>query len=565
MATPFCKLVEYGQRIGDTMNPLALPGLAAELLKSVEPDEVQQTAYLITGQALFDARAHPLPMRKSLVWRAIEPIFGKPRAELLPCLEELDFGHGIREIFRKVPRAAGSCAGMTEPLMISETYDALVQMASISGFGSNSQREVILRELLCRAHADEAMYIVNNLLGETQTVISDEEVMQGLALASSAEMALIRRCYMRIGDIGVLADLAINQGSSALESIELTLFTPVRPMLAQDITDVSAAWVKQGDHLALEYQLDGARVQIHRSNDQVRIFTRHLMEITASLPEVVDAVRANVNAESAILEGEVVAMQEDGRSLPYQELMRRFRKVRDVPRLLKEIPIKLFLFDLLYQDGEPIIELPNSERWTRLSQVVREEGIVALTPRIVPGTVEESVGFFDEAIGKGHRGLISKRLTSSYSPGVRGTAWLKVREALTLNLVIIAAEWGYGEQAGWLSNYHLAARDIVTNKLIPVGRTSKPLTDQEFSEMEKTLLEQQTDLHEKVICMRPEVMVEVAFNQIQRSTEYPGGLALRFARILRFLPERNLDEIDTLQTLRDIYAMESGEPWAEAA
>lgn len=566
MATPFRVLADYGQQMAATRSRIALRRLVAALLNTVESTEIEQTARMIIGRPSPQAEYGALGMSVSAVWRAIEPIFQRPQTELAQLAEgAVDFGNGIREIFVHVPKHPDACLPESSPLTVGDVYSALSQIAALGGSGSRVEKELILRDLLCRASANEAKYIVNNIIGEMRHGVREDMMLEGIAMASAIDPELVRRSYMLIGDLGAVAHLAITEGIAALERLEITPLTPLRPMLAQSVDDIPAAWVKHGGHLALEYKLDGARVQIHRRHDEVRIFTRHLMEITSSLPEIVEIVRKNVRSETAILEGEVVAVNAQGEALPFQELMRRFRRVHDVPRLLQEMPVRLYLFDLLYLNDKSYIEATNEQRWKMLSESVATNELLQLAPRLVPTTVEEGAAFFEQAIDQGHEGLISKCLSSPYSPGLRGSGWLKIKEALTVDLVITAAEWGYGRRAGWLSNYHLSALDIVSGQPVMVGKTFKGLTDQEFREMTDMLMEISDEPHCEVVTVKPEIVVEVAFNQVQRSATYPGGVSLRFARIVRYRPDKHVEDIDTLQTLRDIYTMQTGQPWTEAA
>ncbi len=566
MATSFRVLTDFGLRMAGTRSRRALRQLAAEALTAVTPDEVEQTARLLIGKAFPAAEQAALRLSAAAVWRTLEPIFGQPKDVLQrQTTGAVDFASGVRTIFLNLPKQRGICAEETEALTVGEVYATLVQIAALGGGGSRGEKELLLRELLCRADPDEAAFLVRNVVGEMRHGVNEGLLLEGIALAIDADFALVQRAFMLVGDVGTLAVLALSEGTAVLERLEIGLFTPLRPMLAQAVDDVPAAWVRQAGALALEYKLDGARVQIHKRGGEVRLYTRHLMEITASLPEVVEAVRTQITAETAILEGEVVAVGADGAVLPFPELMRRFRRVRDVPRLLAEAPVRVYLFDLLLRDGRSLLESTNAERWGELTQVLAAGSVLILTPRCLPVTVEEGAAFFDQAIDAGHEGLVAKRLEGLYTPGVRGGEWLKIKEALTVELVITAAEWGYGRRTGWLSNYHLAARDIVTGALVEVGKTFKGLTDEEFAEVTTALLDLTTDPEAHTVTVPPEIIVEVAFNQIQLSPSYPGGVALRFARIVRFRPEKTLDEIDTLQTLRDIYTMQSGQPWQQAA
>ncbi|MHB9024767.1 MAG: ATP-dependent DNA ligase [Armatimonadota bacterium] len=566
VATPFRALVEYGNRLAQNRSRLVLRTQVAELLRAVEPNEIAETARLLIGSVAPASSERKLHMSGGAVWRAMEPIFGRPRQELAAYLEgAVDFGTGIRRIFLDLPKQPEACPTPVDPLAIGEVHDTFLRIAAMGGGGSRIEKSILLRGLLCRADPDEAHFIVNNVVGEMRHGVGEGLLLDGIAAAAGIDASLVRRSQMFIGDVGELARLVLLEGAAALERLELSLFTPVRPMLAQTADDVSAAWAKQGGTLALEYKLDGARIQIHIDPTGVRLYTRHLMEITDSLPDVVGAVRGCLRAENAILEGEVVAIDAQGRALPFQELMRRFRRVRDVPRLLREAPVRLYLFDVLYLNGEPLIDQPNAERWARLEGAVRPGGQVSLAPRIVPDTVDEGTRFFNQAVDEGHEGLIAKSLQASYAPGIRGAGWLKIKEALTIDLVVIAAEWGYGRRTGWLSNYHLAARDSVTGELVMVGKTFKGLTDEEFARMTDDLMERRAAVHGQIVTVRPEIVVEVAFNQIQRSPTYPGGLALRFARIVRFRPDKPVEDITTLQALQDIFTMQTGQAWAVAA
>jgi DNA ligase-1 len=566
MATPFRVLTEYGLRMAGTRSRRTLRQLAADTLTAVDPDEVEQTARLLIGKAFPAAQQAALRISAASVWRTLEPIFGQPKEALQRYTHgAVDFASGVRTIYLNLPKQRGICAEEVEPLTILDVYGTLTQIAAMGGGGSRGEKELLLRDLLCRADPDEAAFLVKNIVGEMRHGVNEGLLLEGIATAIDADFALVQRAFMLIGDVGTLAVLALSEGTAVLERLEISLFTPVRPMLAQAVDDVPAAWVRHAGALALEYKLDGARVQIHKRGDEVRLYTRHLMEITGSLPEIADAVRAQITAETAILEGEVVAIGADGAVLPFQELMRRFRRLRDVPRLLQEVPVRVYLFDLLLRDGRSLLESTNAERWAELTQVLAPGPMLHLTPRCLPVTVEEGASFFDQAVDAGHEGLIAKRLEGLYTPGVRGAEWLKIKDALTVDLVIVAAEWGYGRRTGWLSNNHLAARDIVTGDLVEVGKTFKGLTDDEFAEMTAALLDLSADPEAHIVAVRPEIVVEVAFNQIQRSPSYPGGVALRFARIVRFRPDKALDEIDTLQTLRDIYTLQTGQPWQQAA
>jgi len=565
MATPFHVFTEYALRITGSRSRMTQRSLIAALLNSVEPEEVALVVQLLTGRFGFHDGAERPRLPATVLWRALEPLFPVPE----DAMREYAGGAGdpgavIFALFTQAGRQ-NACPPDDEPLTIPDVTATLALLPSLAGIDVERDYELLVREMLCRARAEEARWIANQLFAQPPLVTREEIVLEGVALASGADPELVRRCFMVVGNVGEIARLALTEGVAALERYELSVFTPLRPMLAQTVDDLPAAWVRLGGQLALEYRLNGARVQIHCAGDEVRLYTRHLMEFTAAVPELVDAVRAGITAHSAILEGEMVAMDRNDHSLPFQELLRRLRDAGDVPQLLRQTPLKLCLFDLLQLNDEPLIDHANAERRRLLAETVQESAQLVLVPRLVPCTVEEGVSFFHRAVDDGYDGVVAKRLEGRYLPGVRGTEWLKVQEALTINLAIVGVEWGIGRRAGWISNYHLAARDIVTGELVMVGKTSKELTNQEFAEMTRALMERRAGPHGHRALVKPELVVEVSFTQLEHNRDYPDAISLCFARILRFRPDKTLDNITTLQTLRDLYTMQTGQPWTQAA
>jgi DNA ligase-1 len=321
---------------------------------------------------------------------------------------------------------------------------------------------------------------------------------------------------------------------------------PLRPMLATGTPNIVEAFRILDGRLALEHKLDGARVQIH-CGSEVRIFSRRLNEVTPSLPEVVEMMAA-LGSRHAIFDGEAVAVDADGRSLAFQELMRRFGRLRDIARLRAEQPIRLFLFDLMSLDGELLIDSSYERRYALLRDITTANGL-ELATRIVPESLAEAQEFYARAIADGYEGVMAKALGSFYTPGARGRGWLKIKTARTFDLVIVAADWGYGRRHGWLSNYHLAARDERTDGLVEVGKTFKGLTDADFETMTERLLALKTDEARGTVFVRPEVVVEVAYSDIQRSPQYAGGMALRFARIVGVRSDKGASEADTIATV----------------
>ncbi len=374
---------------------------------------------------------------------------------------------------------------------------------------------------------------------------------QAVARAFNVPVQKVQHASMVLGDIGEVSSTLKTQGVEGLEKAGFSVFRPVKLMLAQTAQTVNEALAEHGGKTAFEYKYDGARVQIHKQNDIVEVFSRRLTNVTESLPEIVETVKRNIKAQSAIVEGEVVAIDSAGYPIAFQHLMRRFKRIRDVTSMAQRIPLTLYLFDILYLNGESLITLPYLQRRQLLAQ---NAGEIALSKQIVTDKIDQAGGFLKEAIAAGHEGLMAKQLDSPYTPGYRGKKWLKIKTILEpLDLVITAAEYGYGRRKGWLSDYYLAARDPKTGEFLNVGKTFKGLTDAEIIEMTKQLKAYAVRQEGHRVIVIPKIVVEVAYNEIQKSPKYKSQMALRFARIARIRDDKTPQEADSIDKLREIY------------
>jgi DNA ligase 1 len=322
-------------------------------------------------------------------------------------------------------------------------------------------------------------------------------------------------------------------------------------MLAQTSQSATEALLEQGGKSAFEFKYDGARVQIHLKNGAVQVFSRRLSDVTESLPEIIESVKGNIHAESAIVEGEVIVLDSAGYPIAFQHLMRRFRRIRDVPDMARKIPLTLYLFDILYLNGNSLIDQPYTERRQILAKTADK---IPLTKQIVTDSAKEAEVFLKEALAAGHEGLMAKQLNSPYTPGRRGKKWLKIKPILeTLDLVITGAEYGYGRRKGWLSDYYLAARDSKTGGYLNVGKTFKGLTDAEIIDLTKRLKALAIAEEGYMVVVIPKIVVEVAYNEIQKSPRYKGQMALRFARISRIRDDKTPEEASTIEQVQKIY------------
>jgi DNA ligase-1 len=447
----------------------------------------------------------------------------------------------------------GTAAGSAS-VELTEVNAVLDAIARTSGKGSAETRQRLLRELLVRLTEEEQRFLGGLIVGELRQGALEGLVLEAIARAAGRPPAEVRRALMMAGDLPAVARAALAGGDAGLSALAVQIFQPVLPMLAGSADDVAEALAELGE-AALEWKLDGARVQIHRRGDEVRVYTRRLNEVTGAVPELVESARS-VSSPAFIVEGEAIALRPDGTPLPFQTTMRRFGRRLDVEQVRDELPLTLFLFDLLYLDGTPLLDEPLARRSALLAGAVPGAFLV---PRIVTGSAKEAAEFHRSAMERGHEGVMVKALDAPYEAGRRGRRWLKVKTVRTLDLVVLAAEWGHGRRRGWLSNLHLGARDPASGGFVMLGKTFKGMTDEMLRWQTERLTELETRRDDYTVFVRPELVVEVAFNDLQASTQYPGGLALRFARVKGYRPDKSAAEADTMETLWQIYRRQGGE------
>jgi DNA ligase-1 len=551
VSTTFERLALLGEELEQTTRRLEMRDAIASFLRDLSAEEIPPGLRLLIGQVFPEWDDRTLNLSWRATFQVVASLTDASEADWQRAFSEaVDGGEAVRlvwERFRGEPLRE-------PPLTIMDAYHCFESIAGTTGKGSRGRKRELLASLLSRATALEAKYLVKNVLREMRHGVSEGIVLDAIAEAFQAKKQLVRQANMLLGDLGEVALTARERGESGLREIGPRLFRPMKPMLAQPAKDLAEAVGSHGGEVALEYKLDGARVQIHKDGSTVRIFTRNLSEVTSSLPEIVQEVRELARAERMIVEGEVIAVDEEGRPLPFQHLMRRFRRVHEVEETAQRIPVQLHLFDILLLDGESLVDSPYQERWLKLEQA---KGSLQSAGRSIPGDLEEARAFTNLAYEEGHEGVMVKHLQSPYRPGVRGKSWLKVKRTTSLDLVIVAADWGYGRRHGWLSNYHLAARDEERGIFLEVGKTFKGLTDEEFQQMTERLLALETQRQRGTVFVEPQVVVEVLFNEIQASPQYESGLALRFARISRLREDKEPEEADTIQTMRRLFEEQS--------
>jgi DNA ligase-1 len=449
--------------------------------------------------------------------------------------------------------AAGEAAGDSS-LTLPEVDRALGEVVTLRGSGSATQRAQALGGLFQRATAAERQFLIALLAGELRQGALAGVMADAIAAAADLRPDQVRRAAMYARDLGEVATAALTGGAAALNQFHFELFSPVAPMLAQTAADVAEALQSLPGELAFEWKMDGARIQVHKGGDEVRIFTRTLNEVTVALPEIVEVVRGFA-AESAVLDGEAIALDTNGRPLPFQITMRRFGRRLNVEQMRRELPMSAFFFDCLYLDGRSVTDSPTSERAAALSQAVP---VGLRVPRLLTASPDVAQSFYESALAAGHEGVMAKALDAPYEAGNRDARWLKIKRAHTLDLVVLAAEWGHGRRAGKLSNLHLGALDPATGEYVMLGKTFKGLTDVMLAWQTQAFLARETHRDRGTVYVRPELVVEIAFSDLQASPRYPGGLALRLARVKRYREDKPAAEADTMESVRRLYAAQSG-------
>jgi DNA ligase 1 len=510
------RLSDLCRRLRASPGRLDKLALLADYLRALPPETVATAVAFLTGRAFPQSDPRVLGVR----WL--------PAADEAPAMGE---------------HPAGAA-----PLTLADVAAAFNDIAQAGGAGSRRTRAELLRTLAARASAEERETLQRIMVGELRTGVSDGLVLEAIARAFGAPLESARRAALRLGDLSAVAALAVGGGALALTSATVQPGVPLLPMLAQITEDFDDVLAAHGGTSALEYKYDGARIQLHRDGARVSVWTRRLSDVTRSLPDVVETARHELVGAPFILDGEVLALDPAGRPLPFQELMRRFRRVHEVDRLVREMPLTLYFFDCLMAEGRPLIDEPYERRWQTLAAVTSGRH---LAERALVTSAEAAREFQARALAAGHEGVVAKDLRSTYEPGGRGKRWFKLKVAETVDCVIIAVDRGSGRRSQWLSNYHLAVR--AGDTFADVGKTFKGFTDAQFVEMTGRLWALAVGDDGYTVRVRPEVVVEVAYNEIQKSPTYRSGMALRFARITRIRDDKSPGQATTLEELRALY------------
>ncbi|UQX87360.1 ATP-dependent DNA ligase [Jatrophihabitans telluris] len=486
------------------------------------------------------ARSSKVAMLVGLLGRASPDEIGVVVSWLSGELTQGQIGVGYAAL-RALPTPA--VLSSMDVLGVQSAFD---ELGGTAGAGSQSRRRALLEDLFGAATAVEQAFLRRLLSGDLRQGALIGVMTDAVAKASSVPLTDLRRAAMLSGNLAEVARRVRVEGAESLREIGLRVGRPVGPMLASSVADPLAALDKLGGDAAFEWKLDGARVQIHRHGAEVGLFTRSLDDVTARMPEVVEAIRA-LPVHDLVADGEVISLREDGRPNPFQVTASRFG-TRRAAAGQADVPLTAFLFDLLHLDGRDLLDEPGQVRYEALASIVPDQYRV---PRLVTSDAAAAGRFLADALARGHEGVMAKSLTAPYEAGRRGAGWLKIKPVHTLDLVVLAVEWGSGRRKGWLSNIHLGAREPDSGRFVMLGKTFKGMTDEMLAWQTQRFTQLATGpMDQWVVPVRPEQVVEIAFDGIQRSTRYPGGVALRFARVLRYRDDKSAEEADTVAAVR---------------
>lgn len=543
---------ELCQRVEGVSGSLEKIDLVAAFLKNLDDDDLAVASGFIMGDLFSPSLDLVMGVGPSILYEAMARACGCSTERISDMLRATGDPGLVASAAVDKKKPIGFAAFIKdEPLSIKEVYQRLVAVARASGKGSQDAKVKNLQYLFSQATPLEAQYIARLAIEDMRIGIGEGGVRDAIAQAFSQDASKVERAYNLTNDIGLVA---VNARKGTLADLSVLINHPIKMMLAQVGEGISASMQELGS-AAIEWKYDGARVQIHKDGKRVRIFSRRLEDVTRSLPEIVRLAQ-EVRADKAILDGEVVAIGKDSRPLAFQEILKRFRRKYNVEKQAKETPLHLFLFDLIYLDGQSTVDLPLTRR-RELLEGIADPSILA--DQVISDSVQKAEEIYHQALEKGHEGLILKNSMSVYAPGKRGKNWLKIKPVMeTLDLAVIGAKWGEGRRASFLGSYRLACLDEATSKLQDIGWVATGLTDEALAELTELFRELILVQNGMEVELKPAVIFEVAYEEIQKSQSYSSGYALRFPRLVRVRDDKSLEEADSLERVESLYRVQRG-------
>ena len=547
----FKEFAEFCEKLEKISSTLELTARIAAFLKEIEDErDLYDIVLFILGKVYPPWDERELGVGVGLIYEALENVSGVKKTKIEEMIRDLgDLGLAAEELTKRKKMATLAFEELTVK-KVRETFD---EISSLTGEGSRKRKIMLLTGLYGLASPIEARYLTRLILNEMRLGVGEGIMRDAIARAFGTDPEIVERAYMITNDLGKVAVVAKNEGSEGLRNMRVQIHVPVRMMLAQVAESFEQA-MNEMKVAAVEWKFDGSRVQVHWDGKKVTVYSRRLENVTNALPEMVDEIKRCVKP-NVILDGEVIAVK-DGRPMPFQHVLRRFRRKHDVGKMVEKIPLEVHFFDVIYSEGETI-DLPLTERRKILESVIKESEKVKIAMQAITDDVREVERIYRQAIDAGHEGVMIKNPNSPYIPGKRGKHWLKLKAIMeTLDLVVVGGEWGEGKRSHWLSSFELACVDTTTGNLLKVGKVATGFTEddlEELTELFKPLIVSQEGKRVEFI---PKYVFEVAYQEIQKSPKYESGYALRFPRFIRLRDDKDVDEADTIERVENLYKMQ---------
>ncbi|MFH1126186.1 MAG: ATP-dependent DNA ligase [Candidatus Altiarchaeota archaeon] len=547
----FNEFVKICAILDDKSGRLEMADILADFLSKIPAEILPVVCYFMRGEVFPVWKGVELGIAGKLMVKSLSTVSGLKEEDIEKLIKEKgDTGLVAEQILVKKSQTTL----FQESLTLEKVYDNLVKAASLEGKGAQEKKMSYIQELLTNSTPAESRYLVKLILGELRLGVGDGILRDAIAKAFNVNAELVERAYNYTSDLGEVALTAKKGGEAGLLEVSLTPMRPIKMMLAQKAEGISEV-LKELSPAAFEVKYDGARVQIHKNVSRVELYTRRLENVTKQFPELVKSSFENINAKEAIIEGEIVAIKslEDRHPRPFQDLSRRIKRKYDIDQMVKKIPIEVNLFDLIYLNGESKIEQSFSERRRLLEEVVSATESFRLSEQLVTEDEEKAEDFYEHAIDLGHEGVMIKNMSAPYKPGSRVGYMYKLKPVMeSLDLIISGATWGEGRRAHWFGSFLLSAHDPAKGEFLEIGRLGTGLTDEQFKEMTELLRPLVIEEKGQEVKIKPKIVVEVIYEEIQHSPTYTSGYALRFPRLVRIRNDKGPLDADTTERVEEL-------------